>query len=235
MSHPRGQEIVGLRDVTRTFPACVTYRRRHDNPLIGFVEGFAFIAGIGDVSYIKRVAPNAKLSLFTSFAFYGPRVHEQADWVVNLLLNDRDTRRAVIVLPNMDEVLEDRPCTTSLQYQITNMVELHVTVNMRSSDAVWGLPYDLTQFNLFSTMIARCVGCDLVDITLMIGNAHIYTAIGERVVDAAWVPGKVFTPWSFEVPFDGITTEAWRTWARYEIKNVTHSELVSDWKFKEEK
>ena len=72
----------------------------------------------------------------------------QFDYVVNTLLMDRDSRKAVMVIyrPGDSKSLSnDNPCTMSLQFLIRND-ELHLTVYMRSNDIWFGTPYDVAFF-----------------------------------------------------------------------------------------
>lgn len=207
-SSPRGLPTRCKYDISFTIPTGVTFRRLHDNPLIGFMEGLQFISGTGDVSEISKIAPKADLKLFSGQSLYGPRVGLQAANVIQELLKDPASRRAVIVLADKDEPLESRPCTTSLQFQITKNGMLTI-VTMRSSDAVYGLPYDLIQFSMMSQMIAACVGAKAFWTVINIGNAHIYDATAHLAVN--------YAPWSFSLPSVGNDYSAWVEWAKDEI------------------
>jgi hypothetical protein len=142
--------------------------------MIGVIEGLQFVAGMFDAGQIERVAPRAELSLFTGQSAYGPRVGQQLRLVVDELMKDMDSRRAVIIISRPDEPLEDRPCTVSMQFQTTRPGDLLTTVTMRSSDAVWGLPYDLIQFAFMSFAVSSCLGITNGMMMINIGNAHVY-------------------------------------------------------------
>lgn len=78
----------------------------------------------------------------------------QWETCIKELLNDKDSRRAVMYVGHPSdhfhaafETSKDVPCTLTLQFLIRNN-ELHLHVNMRSNDAVWGLTYDLFSFTL---------------------------------------------------------------------------------------
>lgn len=220
---PRGLGVVSKMNVTFTCKPCTTFRRPHDNPLIGFMEGLQFIAGVFNMSQISRIAPNAQLNLFGSTSSYGPRITGQVDQVIEELRNDHDTRRAVLVLAENTEGLADRPCTTSLQYTIRDGV-LHTIVTMRSSDAVLGLPYDLIQFSMMSEMISACVKVPAAGVIINIGDAHIYNSSIKCATG--------YTPWVFTLPDTGYTTyEGWRWWALEEIPQLSMQRVVSLWNF----
>ncbi|MFZ1484232.1 MAG: thymidylate synthase [Candidatus Saccharimonadales bacterium] len=184
-SSPRGVETVALQNVSVTFRGRRVPRRPKDNPAIGIIEGLQLIAGIFDLPSLQAAAPRARLDLFGAQSAYGPRVAEQIPLVIDVLITDPATRQAVLVFDRGNEPPAARPCTTSIQFQVDpSGVNLNMAVSMRSSDAVWGLPYDLVQFNLLLEAVAYCTNFVPGNITFHLGNAHIYTAT--KVQAAAW-------------------------------------------------
>jgi len=211
---PRGLPVTQRLNQTLVVRPCTTYRREHDNPAIGFIEGLQFVAGYFDIKQIEAVAPHAKLELFTSQSAYGPRLGKQLQWVVDELKNDYDSRRAVIVIADGKEPLAERPCTTSIQFHLTTGLHyavLDMTVNMRSSDAVWGLPYDLIQFGLIHAVVCHCINLPLGQVTVNLGNAHVY--------ETTKVPNKWET-WEFSVPPFSRSVSEWQAIA---VDLATHS------------
>ena len=80
----------------------------------------------------------------------------QWQYVVNELKRDPDSRRAVIHIRSpKDSLLAelDVPCTLSLQFFLRND-KVHMIVSMRSSDAIFGLTYDVPAFTLFQELLA---------------------------------------------------------------------------------
>lgn len=184
-SAPRGVDTVALHNVSVTFAGRRVPRRPKDNPAIGIIEGLQLIAGIFDLPSLQAAAPRARLDLFGTQSAYGPRVAEQIPLVIDALIADPATRQAVLVFDRGDEPPATRPCTTSIQFQVDpSGVDLNVAVSMRSSDAVWGLPYDLIQFNLLLEAVAYCTNFVPGSITFHLGNAHIYVATA--VPATAW-------------------------------------------------
>jgi len=201
---PRGFSVSQRINQVLSIDACTTFRRERDNPAIGFIEGLQFVAGYFDVDQIAAVAPHARLDLFTAQSAYGPRVSGQLAAVVDELSGDKDTRRAVLIIANQHELLSDRPCTTCIQFHTVKTrfgMMLDATVTMRSSDAVWGLPYDLIQFGLMHAVVGHCTHLALGKITLNLGNAHIY--------EMSAVPNN-WTTWKFTVQSEADTVEEWK-------------------------
>jgi thymidylate synthase len=72
--------------------------------------------------------------------------------VLEELRRDPDSRRAIMHInepPDLDKAVckgsKDVPCTLSIQLLIRDR-KLHMLVQMRSNDVVWGLPYDVFSF-----------------------------------------------------------------------------------------
>lgn len=110
--------------------------------------------------------------------FTGPSHY---DWVVEELVRDKNSRRAIIVLGESDKLNlfnTDHRCTMYICYQIRNNI-LTQSVYMRSNDAVFGITNDVFFFGL----LHQFVWSDLVTIykDLKIGlyyhhanSLHIY-------------------------------------------------------------
>lgn len=80
---------------------------------------------------------------------YGLRIAKgnQLEHAFQLLSKDKDTRQAVITINDFTDrkTSLDKPCTLSLQFLIRKN-ELHLIVNMRSNDLLWGLSLDCPAF-----------------------------------------------------------------------------------------
>lgn len=227
---PRGIATSQLRDESFSFFPGRVVRRIKDNPAIGFVELLQFIAGTFNVENIEAVAPNARLDLFTHQSAYGPRVYNEAKKmdqfaeVLRELSKDKASRRAVVMIAHPTDSPETRPCTLSMQFQLDRGF-LHNTITMRSSDAVWGLPYDMIQFGGITMMLAQCLRVLPGISTINIGNAHVYD-------ETVHLTKQATDNWVFDLPlFTGsihaaeppiYILEEYRDWAN-EILDKTPS------------
>ena len=102
--------------------------------------------------------------------------YSQIDYVVSELRRDADSRRAVMHLRVPDDSVDaklDVPCTLALQFFIRDN-KLHQVVNMRSSDLVFGIAYDIPAFTLFQEMIANELGVEPGSYTHTSNSLHIY-------------------------------------------------------------
>ena len=77
-------------------------------------------------------------------------------------------RRAILV----NETGNPPPCVTSYQFH-REARDVHMTVNMRSSDVVGVLPFDVSLSRRLLETVAACVGCHAGDMTFNLGNAHV--------------------------------------------------------------
>lgn len=145
---------------------------------------------------VSTIAPYSKdISKFSDdgehfFGAYGPKFKDQVDYVIATLLNDINSRQAVInIWRENPGPTKDVPCTLSLQFLVRHNV-LHCVASMRSSDLWLGHPYDIVNFSAISFTILlqlKALFKDGVDLVLELGNLfltagskHIY----ERNADA---------------------------------------------------
>tara|TARA_B100000287_G_scaffold429773_1_gene483733 strand:+ start:16 stop:864 length:849 start_codon:yes stop_codon:yes gene_type:complete len=80
---------------------------------------------------------------------------KQWDWILNELATDRDSRRATIVIHqpyHKTKNPNDLPCTQYLQFFIREN-KLHLGVNMRSNDIIFGFCNDIFNFALFQQLM----------------------------------------------------------------------------------
>lgn len=112
---------------------------------------------------------------------YGPPFVAQLPWLVDKLVEDRDTRQASLTLWNRcPPPSRDIPCTMAMNFSIRGD-ELHLHAFMRSSDAWLGLPYDTFSFSAMAAVTAcryntmpgvRPVSLGLL--TISMASSHLY-------------------------------------------------------------
>lgn len=80
----------------------------------------------------------------------------QFGYIIQTLLDDKDSRRASAVILNRSHLLnpktKDFPCTYALNFRIRND-ELKLSVHMRSQDAVFGMGNDAPAFSVIQEMV----------------------------------------------------------------------------------
>ena len=141
-------------------------------------------------AFWKKISDDGK----TANSAYGARIFKphdrigggqfiQWDYIINELKNDSDSRRAVIHIRSPWDSTHaklDVPCTLTLQFFIRDK-KLHMVVNMRSSDLILGIAYDVPAFTFFQEMLAFELGVGLGEYIHMSNSLHIY----ERHFDMA--------------------------------------------------
>ena len=134
-------------------------------------------------SFWKNISDDGK----TANSAYGARIfkpHEriagkeltQWEFVVDELRRDKDSRRAVIHIRSPWDSVKaklDVPCTLTLQFFIRNK-RLHMVTNMRSSDLILGIAYDIPAFTMFQELLARELGVNVGEYIHISNSLHIY-------------------------------------------------------------
>ena len=186
---PRGKrtkELLGMKSMIDMNQPVITIKERKLGYKFMAAEAAWIMSGDNRVS---TIAPFSKaISSFSDdgllfFGAYGPRVRDQLGHVVHSLCSDLDSRQAVITIwrPN-PRASRDIPCTISCQFMIRDG-RLHCFMNMRSSDAWLGVPYDWFNFSMLSAGVALMLRQKNVKVTL--GALHFYAA-SQHLYEENW-------------------------------------------------
>lgn len=123
----------------------------------------------------------------TANSAYGARIFKSHPWIAEGVLNqweyvkeelsrDPDSRRAVIHIRTPSDSVHaklDVPCTLTLQFFIRDGC-MHLMVNMRSSDIILGIAYDIPAFTLMQELLAMELGLELGTYMHVSNSLHIY-------------------------------------------------------------
>lgn len=94
--------------------------------------------------------------------------------IVELLNQDKDTRRAILVLNNNEDIFgRDVPCITSIQFIVRNS-KLNCIANMRSNDIIWGMCNDVFFITFLQEMLALETGLGLGWYLHNAASYHLY-------------------------------------------------------------
>lgn len=185
-SVPRGHKTAEVVNYTNWFDMVspvVTVPERNIGYKFMAAEAAWIMSGDARLSTIRPFAQ--KMEQFSDdgvflFGAYGPRVVSQVSHVVQTLIQDQDSRQAVVGLwRESPRATKDVPCTLTAQWLIRDGA-LHCIDNMRSSDTILGWPYDVFTFSCISCGIAVMLrehgGIDvkLGTFNLNAGSQHIY-------------------------------------------------------------
>lgn len=214
-SDPRGHDTLEILGFTTQFDMrapVVTSRLRKVSYKFMFREAWWILTGRNDLSSI--VVANPRMADYSDDGHfmrgaYGPQIVEQLPWVVAKLNEDNDSRQAVMsIWRQRPGPSKDIPCTLSIQF-LWRKDTLHLVVNMRSSDAWLGLPYDWFNFSCLGAYVSMFLEPrpKLGSLFWQAGSQHIYMKHVEMVdlwVKNAWLesdsyPGFLQT-YRFETP-----------------------------------
>lgn len=114
------------------------------------------------------------------WCIYSEENGNQYERVRELLSNDPDTRRALMIYtrPSMwsdynRDGMSDFMCTNAVQYLVRGGA-LHAVVQMRSNDAVFGYKNDRAWQQHVLEKLARDIGTDVGNIYWNAGSLHVY-------------------------------------------------------------
>lgn len=102
---------------------------------------------------------------------------DQIKWVLNLLHQDPNTRRAVISIwnPEFDtKESKDIPCNDLLMFKVRDG-KLHLTIANRSNDLHWGLCTNVFQFSFILELMANILMLEVGQQTHNSQSLHIYS------------------------------------------------------------
>jgi len=163
-------------------------------PFSALGELFWYLARTNRLDFIEPYIPEYRKEAVDGVVpgGYGPRLFamrkgiDQVESVIRLLEYKPSSKRAVIQLFNAEDIALDyphvpdgsfhhpeTPCTISLQFHLRDG-SLHMSVNMRSNDAILGLPHDVFCFSMLQEMMARRLNVELGEYLHYAGSMHFY-------------------------------------------------------------
>ncbi len=136
------------------------------------------VVNIGKLANIWNMISDDSMTVESN---YGTYILPQWSWVKNELLIDNDSRRATMVINqpyHKTTNKKDYPCTQYIQFFIRNK-KLHMSVNMRSNDLIFGFCNDVFTFCLFQQLMLNDLKHAGLDIKLgtynhFAGSMHVY-------------------------------------------------------------
>lgn len=127
-----------------------------------------------------------------------PVAIDQLYYMLDTLAKDRYSRRIISTHYNPAEAKEGVlfPCHIMTQFIVTEENKLNCVYWMRSSDTIYGLPYNHMYYAFLTHMIAEFLGFQVGDLVYQAGDAHIYNnqipmakqIIYSRSVDTIGIP-----------------------------------------------
>lgn len=180
--------------IERPLERVIALRERRNNVFAAIAETMWVIGGRDDLEYLEYYLPRAgdfSDDGETWRGAYGPRLRnwhgvDQLKECARLLRDDPNTRRAVMVIfdPARDYVeSKDIPCNNWLHFLIRDG-KLHLTVALRSNDAIWGFSgINTFEWSVLQEMMAYWAGVDVGEMTFTVGSFHLYERHYKRAED----------------------------------------------------
>lgn len=151
------------------------------NKKFAIAELMAVVAGYNNVAWLAQFNPN--IASFSDdgeifHGHYGERLNAQWDDRIRLLREDKDTRQAVFQIWDWGLDLipgsKDYPCNVVFQIHRGFRDRFDMSVFQRSSDLIWGLPYDHFVFGCILELICIELGVETGHVVRYIADAHVY-------------------------------------------------------------
>lgn len=177
---PRGlktKEVTNLSIYVRKGLSNILFSQARDLNYKFMVAEWLWIqAGANDVESLDQynsIVKNYSDDGISYAGAYGPRLKFQWKYVFDTL-EKPNSRQAVATIwtPNPAES-KDIPCTLNLQWLIRDD-EVNCTINMRSSDAWLGLPYDFFNFSQLTNVVSSSFNLPVGSITMNLASSHLY-------------------------------------------------------------
>jgi len=100
---------------------------------------------------------------------------DQLQWAIDQIKTNPNSKGIIVSAWNVADLEEMRlpPCHTMFQFDVTKG-KLSMQLYQRSSDVFLGLPFNIAQYALLLKMVAHITGLEARELTVSIGNAHLY-------------------------------------------------------------
>ena len=182
ISSPRGLLIKELENFSCIFPPYSRFANFKDRKMkLNYIKK-EFLWYLKGDRYDISITNHAKIwkdiiqsdgginSNYGQYIFFGK--NNQFVKVIETLTNDKDSRRASIMILSSSHLLystNDIPCTYGMNFRIREN-KLNMSVHMRSQDAIFGFGSDIPSFSFIQEMVY----CSLKEIypELQMGNFH---------------------------------------------------------------
>lgn len=161
---PRGHLVKEIENYGYTLPPYVRFasflNRRLNiqyikKEFLWYLRGDKYDISIVEHAKIWKDMINEDGSIYSNYGQYIFDEINQFDNVVNTLKNDKESRRASIIILSKEHLMKgemDFPCTYSINFRIRED-KLNMTVRMRSQDAIYGLGNDAPCFSFIHEMM----------------------------------------------------------------------------------
>ena len=209
---PRGMKVKEIRNAKYTFPPyyrITSYKERKLNldylkwEFLWYLRADPKDAAVADAAQMWKDLRQPDGSYFSNYGQYWFGPQAGFFWALGSLLQDKDSRQAIIPMLNTSHLYEgnkDVVCTYGINFCIRSD-ELHMTVHMRSNDAIWGLTNDAACFSFLHEMMHVALKAEMPELkmgtyTHIADSLHVYERHFEMLRTLATAP----THYKVEIP-----------------------------------
>lgn len=165
---PRGLKILEVENFNYVLPPFVRFVNFESRKLnlkyikrefLWYLTGNKFDVSITDHAKIWKDMVNKDNSINSNYGQYIFGDCKQFDNVIRILREDKDSRRASIVILSKEHLLSndlDLPCTYSINFRIRENY-LNMSVRMRSQDSAYGMGNDAPAFSFIHEMMLNAL------------------------------------------------------------------------------
>jgi thymidylate synthase len=138
---------------------------------------------VGDVGRIYGVQWRTWRAPVFGVNKMGVRHIDQLADLINSINKDPFGRRHIITAWNPGELnlMALPPCHMMAQFYVSKDKKLSCQMYQRSADMFLGVPFNIASYALFTHMIAQICKLDVGELTIVLGDAHIYENHVEQV------------------------------------------------------
>jgi thymidylate synthase len=207
------ERIFTVNKLSNPIERCVYSETRKANIVFLFAEFLWYFSGRDDLDFISYYS-----SKMTSYSMdgqkltgtaYGTKIQEvlqngssALDTICEMLIDDKDTKRAVLSFYNDRELgisnNIDVSCTLGEQFLLRNRC-LNAIVYMRSNDAFVGFLSDVFSFTMIQEFVATRIGARIGTYTHVTGSSHIFESNFQRAQETI-ANAKPFSSYNLHFP-----------------------------------
>jgi thymidylate synthase len=152
---------------------------------------------VGDLGRVYGVQWRAWRAPVFGVNKMGVKHIDQLAELINSIKKDPYGRRHILTAWNPGELnlMALPPCHMMAQFYVGTDKKLSCQMYQRSADMFLGVPFNIASYALFTHMIAQACKLDVGELTLVLGDAHIYEnhvdQVKEQIARKPFAPPKL--------------------------------------------
>lgn len=152
---------------------------------------------VGDLGRVYGVQWRAWRAPVFGVNKMGVKHIDQLAELINSIKKDPYGRRHILTAWNPGELtlMALPPCHMMAQFYVSKDKKLSCQMYQRSADMFLGVPFNIASYALFTHMIAQTCNLDVGELTIVLGDAHIYEnhvdQVKEQIARKPFAPPKL--------------------------------------------